>query len=127
MTTIFTKIIQGDIPSYKIYEDENTFAFLDIGPFSKGHTLVIPKKEYDNIADMPEDEYLDLQKQVLKLVKHYREVLGCKIGTMVYGTDVPHVHIHIFPINDELKVFDFSKIGKYEDDEASELVRKLII
>lgn len=125
MATIFTKIIQGEIPSYKIYEDANHFAFLDIGPFAKGHTLVIPKTEYENITDMSENEYVELQKVVLKLVKHYRKVLGCKIGTMVYGTDVPHIHVHIFPINDELKVFDFSKIYKYLDGEGENFMNRL--
>ena len=123
--SIFTKIIKGEIPSYKIYEDENHFAFFDIGPFARGHTLVIPKKEYDNISDMPEDEYVDLQKVVLKLVKHYRKVLDCKIGTLVFGLDVPHVHIHVFPITHELGVFDFSKVNKYLDGEAESFMNRL--
>lgn len=123
--TLFTKIIKGEIPSYKTYEDDNHYAFFDIGPFSKGHTLVIPKKVYDNISDMPEDEYIELQKVVLKLVKHYRRVLNCKIGTLIFGTDVPHVHIHIFPINDELELFDFAKVHKYKEDEAEKFMNRL--
>jgi len=123
--TIFAKIIKGEIPSYKVYEDENHFAFLDIGPFAKGHTLVIPKKEYDNISDMPEGEYIELQKVVLKLVKHYRKIYNCKIGTLVFGLDISHVHIHVFPINDELEIFDFNKLHKYLDGEAENFMNRL--
>jgi histidine triad (HIT) family protein len=75
MSSIFTKIIQREIPATIIYEDENHIAFLDIQPFEKGHTLVVPKTEYETIMDMPEDVYLDLQKVVLKIAKHYEVIL----------------------------------------------------
>ncbi|MDA3855474.1 MAG: HIT domain-containing protein [Candidatus Woesearchaeota archaeon] len=127
MVTIFSKIIKGEIPSSKVYEDENHLAFLDISPFEKGHTLVIPKKEYDNISDMPEGEYLELQRVVLKLVKNLREKLGVKIGTLVYGMDVPHVHVHIFPITDNVEIFDFNRVKKYSEGEAEKYLEKLKI
>ncbi len=123
--TIFMKIIKGEIPCSKVYEDEDTLAFLDIMPFEKGHTLVIPKKAYENITDMSEKEYLELQKVVLKLVKHFREILGVRIGTLVYGTDVPQVHIHIFPITSNLKVFNFGNTYRYNEGEANEYAKKL--
>lgn len=123
--TIFTKIIRGQIPSYKIYEDENTYAFLDIGPFAKGHTLVVPKIPYEKISEMKEEDYLNLQKTVLRLVKHYEQILNCRMGTLVFGLDVPHAHIHIFPINSELKLFDFTKIYKYSDKEAENYKKQL--
>lgn len=123
--TVFEKIIKGEIPSYKIYEDSNHYAFLDIMPFELGHTLVIPKKSYENITEMPEDEYLELQKIVLRLVKHYKKTLGCKIGTLTYGTDVPHVHVHIFPITKDIKVFSFDKTKRYLNTQAEEYCIKL--
>jgi histidine triad (HIT) family protein len=111
--TIYNKIIRKEIPTKIIYEDKNCLAFLDHLPFSKGHTLVIPKKRYEYIADMPESEYLELQKIVLKIVKHYRKIFNCKIGTFVYGEEVPHVHIHIFPITKDIKGFDLQSRNKW--------------
>lgn len=118
--TIFTKIINREIPANIIYEDENTLAFLDIFPFEKGHTLVIPKKSYERITDMPEDEYINLQKVVLKISKNNKEKLKKNVGTLVFGEEVPHVHVHIFPITKDLDVFNFSmnKRAKYLGNEA---------
>jgi len=123
--TIFEKIVKREIPAHIVYEDEKHLAFLDIAPLVKGHTLIIPKKCYENITDMSEEDYVELQKIVLKLVKHYREIFKVKIGTLVYGLDVPHVHIQIFPITEELDVFDFSRTKKYLDNEAENYVSKL--
>ena len=123
--TIFTKIINREIPANIVYEDDKHIAFLDIFPWVKGHTMVVPKKIYPNIADMPEENYLELQKVVLKLVKHYRELFNCKIGTQVYGLDVPHVHIHVFPITDEIEVFNFGKTKKYLPNEAENYQKRL--
>ena len=125
--TIFTKIIKGEIPCSKIYEDESHFAFLDIFPFEKGHTLVIPKTPYEKISDMPEDEYANLQKVVLKLVKHFEKELQTRVGTLVYGLDVPHVHIHIFPITKDIGIFDFKKTKKYLGGEAENYTKKLAL
>ena len=100
--TLFTKIVRGEIACFKIYEDENHFAFLDITPFEKGHTLVIPKKPYETIMQMPEDEYLELMSVVYKLAKHFEEILDCGINIWqnnreVAGQEVPHVHFHVVP------------------------------
>ena len=108
MSSIFTKIIQKEIPAQVIYEDDNHIAFLDIQPFEKGHTLVIPKKEYETIMDMPENEYLELQKVVLVLSKHYEKVLWCWINIvqnnkLIAEQSVFHVHFHIIPRTQEWK------------------------
>lgn len=123
--TIFMKIVKGEIPCSKVYEDEDHLAFLDIAPFVKGHTLVIPKKPYENVTDMPESEYLELQKVVLKLTKHYREIFNVKIGNLVYGLDVSHVHVHIFPLTSELEVFRFGNTKSYLGNEMETCREKL--
>ena len=102
MATIFTKIIKGEIPSYKIYEDERFYAFLDISPLSKGHTLVVPKKEVDYIFDI-DDSLLSEMIVTSKLIAQALEkAIKCnRIGLMVIGLEVPHAHIHLIPINNE--------------------------
>lgn len=100
--TLFTKIVKREIPSFKIYEDQDHFAFLDIVPFEKGHTLVIPKKPYETIMEMPELEYLELQKIVRSIAIHYEKTLKCGINIWqdnkeITGQEVPHVHFHIVP------------------------------
>jgi len=100
METIFTKIINGDIPAYKIAEDEHYFAFLDINPLAKGHTLVIPKNQVDYIFDLSDDEYNGLflfaKKVAIVIKKHF----PCKkVGIAVIGIEVAHAHIHLVPIN----------------------------
>ena len=99
MASIFTKIIQGEIPSYKVAEDENFYAFLDINPLSKGHTLVVPKQEVDYIFDL-EDDYLGAMHIFAKKVsKAISNTITCKrVGVVVYGLDVPHAHIHLIPL-----------------------------
>lgn len=97
MSSIFTKIINGEIPSYKIYEDEKTLAFLDIHPETKGHVLVVPKLEVDKIYDLPDEDYDALMKTVKKLSKHLEKVLGARTLWKVVGTDVPHAHVHLEP------------------------------
>ena len=97
MSSIFTKIVNGEIPSYKIYEDDKTLAFLDIHPETKGHTLVIPKLEIDKIYDLPEEDYQALMATVKKLSQHMEKTLGCRIFWKVIGTDVPHAHVHLMP------------------------------
>ena len=97
MASIFTKIIQGEIPCYKIYEDDKTFAFLDIHPETPGHMLVIPKLECDKIYELPDEDYEALLKTAKKLSKHMEKVLGARTLWKVIGTDVPHAHIHLMP------------------------------
>lgn len=99
MSSIFTKIINGEVPCYKIYEDDKTFAFLDIHPESKGHVLVVPKLEVDKIYDLPEDDYVALMSTVKKLSKHLEQRLGARIIWKVVGTDVPHAHVHLMPLD----------------------------
>lgn len=96
--SIFTKIIRGDIPSYKIYEDEKTFAFLDIHPLTDGHVLVVPKQQVEFIWDLESTEYQALMDTVQKIGKHLREVLDAPyVGVEVIGVDVPHAHVHVVP------------------------------
>lgn len=100
--SIFTKIVQGEIPCYKIAEDENHLAFLDIFPLQRGHTLVIPKKETDKLFDLTEEEYLNLQKFAYKIAQAIEKAIPCnRVGVTVIGLEVPHTHIHLIPINKE--------------------------
>lgn len=101
MSSLFTKIVKGDIPSYKIAEDENFFAFLDINPNSVGHTLCIPKKEVDKIFDLDESTYLGLMSFSRKVAKAIEQAVPCKrIGMTVIGLEVPHVHVHLIPLHE---------------------------
>ncbi len=127
MSTIFSKIIAGEIPSYKIVEDENYFAFLDIMPVAKGHTLVIPKKEIDYIFDL-EDEYLaGMMVFAKKIAKAIEQTIPCKrIGVAVVGLEVPHAHIHLIPIN-SVSDINFShklKISNEELAKTAEAIRE---
>ena len=98
--SVFTKIIEGEIPCYKIYEDDKTLAFLDINPESKGHTLVVPKKQVDKIYDLEDEDYDALMKTVKKLSKNMEEKFGARTLWKVIGTDVPHAHVHLIPFDE---------------------------
>ncbi len=99
MSTIFTKIIQGEIPSYKIAENKDFFAFLDINPNAKGHTLVVPKKEENKLFDLDESSYLDLMRFSYRVAKAIEKVVPCeRVGLTVIGLEVPHVHVHLIPL-----------------------------
>ena len=100
MPSIFTRIIQGEIPCYKIYEDDKTFAFLDIHPESKGHVLVIPKNEVDKIYELSDEDYQALMATVKKLSQHMEKQLGARTLWKVVGTDVPHAHVHLMPLDE---------------------------
>lgn len=109
MATIFTRIVNGEIPCYKIAEDENYFAFLDINPMAKGHTLVIPKKEVDYIFDLDKDTIAGLMQFAQRVAKAIESTIPCKrIGVAVLGLEVPHAHIHLVPLNNESDI-DFHK------------------
>lgn len=96
--SIFTKIIRGEIPSHKIYEDDKTFAFLDIHPKTPGHTLVIPKKEVEFVWDLENEDYQAVMATVKKVAQRLRVVLGQPyVGELVLGIDVPHAHVHVYP------------------------------
>ena len=100
MPSIFSKIVSGDIPAYKIAEDGHHLAFLDIFPLAKGHVLVVPKKEIDYIFDITSDEYLELWKFAQKVAKGMDKVIACeRIGIAVIGIEVLHAHIHLVPLN----------------------------
>lgn len=99
MASIFTKIINGDIPAYKVAEDDKYFAFLDINPLAKGHTLVIPKREEDYIFDLGDQELAGLMVFSKKVAKAIRSVVPCeRVGVSVIGLEVPHAHVHLVPI-----------------------------
>lgn len=109
MATIFTKIINGEIPSYKIAEDEHFYAFLDINPLAEGHTLVVPKREVDYLFDLNDEELAGMMAFAKKVAAHIRAAVPCKrIGMAVIGLDVPHAHIHLVPIS-EGGDLDFSR------------------
>ncbi len=100
MASIFTRIIRGEIPCYKIAEDENYFAFLDISPLSKGHTLVVPKKEVDYIFDLDEQTYAGLMLFAQKVALAIGQAVPClRVGIAVIGLEVPHAHVHLIPLH----------------------------
>lgn len=102
MASIFSRIVAGEIPSYKVAEDDKHYAFLDISPVATGHTLVIPKKEVDYLFDLADDEYESLQLFAKRVAAAMKSALPCKrIGVAVMGLEVPHAHIHLVPINKE--------------------------
>ncbi len=104
--TIFTKIIKGEIPCHKIYENDQTLAFLDIHPVQPGHTLIIPKQQIEFVWDLPETDYQALMSATLKVAKRLRAVLGTRyVGERIVGVDVPHAHVQLIPFNvvDEFK------------------------
>jgi len=100
MTSIFTKIVNGEIPCYKVAETDDFLAFLDVNPNTKGHTLCIPKKEIDKIFDLDEDTYLRLMSFSRKVAIAIEKTIDCKrVGVSVIGLEVPHVHVHLIPLN----------------------------
>ena len=122
MSSIFTKIINGEIPSYKVAEDENYYAFLDIFPLAKGHTLVIPKKEVDYIFNLDDETYIGLWAFAKKVALGVEKAVPCeRVGIAVLGLDVPHAHIHLLPLNN-MEDFDFKKKKlKLEKEEFVEI------
>jgi histidine triad (HIT) family protein len=124
MPSIFTKIINGEIPCYKVAETEDFIAFFDINPNAKGHTLCVPKKEVDKIFDLDEETYNNLMAFSRKVALALRQVIECKrIGMAVIGLEVPHVHVHLIPLNhmDEMR---FDKKVKLTDEEFKALANK---
>ena len=117
MATIFTKIVNGEIPCYKIAEDENYLDFLDVNPNAKGHTLCIPKFEIDKIFDMDEAHYLGLMHFARKVAIALEKTIPCKrIGMSVIGLEVPHAHVHLIPLNamDEMRFQNKVHLSKEE-------------
>ena len=122
MPSIFSKIVYGDIPAFKVAEDENHLAFLDIFPLAKGHVLVIPKKETDYIFDLDSEEYLGLFSFAKKVAKAMDKIISCeRIGVAVIGLEVPHAHIHLVPLHDVSDInFERPKL-KFPDSEMKEI------
>lgn len=125
MASIFTKIISGEIPSYKIVEDENYIAFLDINPNAKGHTLVVPKKEENKLFDLSKDEYNGLMSFSYRVAKAIEKTIPCKrVGMSVIGLEVPHVHVHLIPLNTMADIQFVEKV-KLTNDEFIELTEAI--
>ncbi|WP_346855482.1 HIT family protein [uncultured Draconibacterium sp.] len=124
MASIFTKMINGEIPAYKVAEDENYFAFLDIFPVAKGHTLVIPKKEVDYLFDLDDETYSGLQLFAKKVAKGLKKAIPCeKVGVLVLGLEVPHAHIHLVPMQNEGDLLNFSEKKKFTPEEFQEITK----
>lgn len=127
MATIFSKIVNGEIPAYKVAEDENYLAFLDIFPVAKGHTLVIPKKEVDYLFDLEDDLYAGLQVFAKKVAIGLKKAIPCKkVGVLVLGLEVPHAHIHLIPMQNEADILNFSKKLKLTPEEFQS-IKELIL
>jgi histidine triad (HIT) family protein len=125
MATLFSKIAAGDIPSYKCAEDDKFYAFLDINPVVKGHTLVVPRKEIDYIFDMDDKDLADFEVFAKKVARAICAAFPCKkVAEVVLGLEVNHAHIHLMPINSEADV-DFHKHVKFSDEEMAAIADKI--
>jgi histidine triad (HIT) family protein len=126
MASIFSRIIAGEIPSYKIAENDKFFAFLDINPMAKGHTLVIPKQEVDYLFDLDDATVGEMHIFAKKIAKAIEKAVPCKrIGTMVLGMEVPHAHIHLIPINKESDMLLSNPKLKLDKTEFEEIAKKI--
>lgn len=125
--TIFSRIVKGEIPSYKCAENEKFYAFLDINPLQKGHTLVIPKREVDYIFDMEDEEIAEFQVFAKRVAIAIKKALPCvKVGQAVLGLEVPHAHIHLVPMQSEKDMIFSNKkleLSKEEFEEIAERIR----
>lgn len=125
MSTIFTKIINGEIPSYKVAEDDHFLAFLDVNPNAKGHTLCIPKKEVNKLFDMDDQAYLSLMQFSKKVAAALEKTIPCKrIGMAVIGLEVPHAHVHLIPLN-EMDEMRFQNKVKLTHEEFEALAKSI--
>ena len=122
MGSIFSKIIAGEIPCYKIYEDEKTLAFLDIHPETPGHTLVIPKVEVDKLYELEMEDYLAVMKTVKILASRMEKVLGRRTLMKVIGTDVPHAHVHLVSHDPD---YQYGQVVEMTEEEMKEMQKKL--
>ena len=123
--TIFSKIIAGEIPSYKVAENDRFYAFLDINPVNWGHTLVVPKRETDYIFDIPDAELGEMMVFAKKVARALKSVMPCrKIGVTVLGLEVPHAHIHLVPLQQEGDMDFRHKISDPEPERMAEIARK---
>ncbi len=126
MASIFTKIVQGEIPSYKIAEDENYYAFLDINPLAKGHTLVIPKMEVDYLFDLDDESLAELNVFAKRVAKAIDKTIECKrVGVVVLGLEVPHAHIHLVPLQSEADACFSKPKLKLSEEEFKAIAEKI--
>ena len=129
MSSIFTKIVNGEIPCYKIAEDDNFLAFLDVNPKAKGHTLCIPKKEIDKIFDMDDALYLGLMQFSKKIATALEKAVPCRrVGMAVVGLEVPHAHVHLIPLNemDEMRFQNKVSLTKEEFESLAISIQKYL-
>lgn len=130
MASVFTKIIDGEIPAYIIDEDENFLAFLDVNPNAKGHTLCIPKQEIDKIFDIEEDLYVKLMQFSRKVAIALEKTVPCKrVGMAVIGLEVPHAHVHLIPLNemDEMRFQNKVTLSKEEFKALAEAIKNNVV
>ncbi len=126
MATIFSKIVAGEIPSYKVAENEQFYAFLDINPIVKGHTLVIPKREVDYIFDLEDEEIAAMQIFAKKVAAGIKRAFPCiKVGQAVLGLEVPHAHIHLIPMQSERDMLFTNPKQKFTPEEFEEIAHKI--
>ncbi|PRY05367.1 histidine triad (HIT) family protein [Pontibacter ummariensis] len=123
--SIFTKIVNGEIPAYKVAEDEHYLAFLDVFPTAKGHTLVIPKQQTDYLFDLEDDLYLGLMAFAKKVALAVEKVVPCKrIGVAVVGLEVPHAHVHLIPLN-SMQDMNFANKQQFSKEDFEEVAGKI--
>ena len=121
MPTIFTKIVNGELPAYKVAETDKFLAFLDVRPNTKGHTLCIPKEEVNKIFDLDEDTYMQLMAFSRKVAKGLEKAISCKrVGMAVVGLEVPHVHVHLIPLN-QMGDMNFANSVSLKEDEFEQI------
>lgn len=126
MASIFTKIVNGEIPAFKIAENENYLAFLDVYPLVKGHTLVIPKKEVDKIFDMEKPLYLGLMDFAYEVAQAVEKAIPCvRVGVAVIGLEVPHTHVHLVPLNTMQDINFTNPKLKLENEEMTEIAERI--
>ncbi len=126
MASIFTKIINGEIPCYKVAENESCLAFLDISPRTKGHTLVVPKKEVDQLFDLPDADYSELMKFAKQVATAIKSAVPCKrVGVAVIGLDVPHAHIHLIPLNNAEDMVFQNPPTTVDAEEMKEIAKRI--
>lgn len=126
MPTLFSRIAAGEIPSHKVAEDDKHFAFLDINPVAKGHTLVIPKREVDYIFDLSDQELADLHVFAKKVAAAVKKAIPCrKVGVTVIGLEVPHAHIHLVPMNQESDIYFNKEHLQLSADELSQIANRI--
>ena len=124
--SVFTKIIKGEIPCHKVYEDDRVIAFLDIQPYTYGHTLVVPKVQIDHLWDVEDELYLHLMKTAKLVANRQREILKPKrVGIILEGFAVPHAHVHVFPMNEGLEATIGHIVPKPSDEQLAEMAKKL--